>query len=54
MVDGKAKYVLWGLVDNGTFDNVTRGGKSITKTYDGNPQMLFKDLLLPPIKKNIK
>jgi exo-beta-1,3-glucanase (GH17 family) len=53
-VGGKAKYVLWSLVDNGTFDNVTRGGKPITKTYNGNLQMLFKDLLLPPIKKNIK
>ena len=53
-VDGKAKYALWNLVDNGSFDNVTRGGKPITKTYDGNLQLLFKDLLLPPIKKNNK
>ncbi|SUZ91958.1 uncharacterized protein METZ01_LOCUS44812 [marine metagenome] len=53
-VDGKAKYALWNLVDNGFFDSVTRGGKPITKTYDGNLQLLFKDLLLPPIKKNNK
>jgi exo-beta-1,3-glucanase (GH17 family) len=53
-VDGKAKYALWNFVDNGSFDNMTRGGKPITKTYDGNLQLLFKDLHLPPIKKNIK
>ena len=53
-VDGKAKYALWNFVDDGSFDNMTRGGKPITKTYDGNLQLLFKDLHLPPIKKNIK
>ncbi len=48
-VDGKAKYALWDLVDEGRFQHITRGGNPIIKTYDGNVDSLFKDLLLPPI-----
>jgi exo-beta-1,3-glucanase (GH17 family) len=51
-VDGKAKYALWDLVDKGTFDNVTRGGNPIVKTYNGNIDLLYQDLLLPAIKKD--
>ncbi|XLS30811.1 glycosyl hydrolase family 17 protein [Flavobacteriaceae bacterium M23B6Z8] len=47
-VDGKAKYPLWNLVDNGIFDGLTRDGNVITKTYDGDKQALLEDVLVPP------
>lgn len=50
-IDGKAKYVLWKLVDEGVFDGLRRDGNPIVKTYNGNKDSLLKDLLLPPIRK---
>jgi len=47
-VDGKAKYVIWDLLDNETFNDLTRNGNSITKTYNGNKEALMKDVLVPP------
>ena len=47
-VDGQAKYVLWDLVDNGTFEGLTRNGNPITKTYNGNKDEMMKDVLVPP------
>ncbi len=47
-VEGKAKYALWDLVDNGVFDGLTRGGSAISKTYDGNEQALLSVLYAPP------
>ncbi len=52
-VDGKAKYVLWDLIDNQTFDGLTRGGNSITKTYDGNKELLLKEVFVPAIKDSL-
>jgi hypothetical protein len=51
-VDGKAKYALWDLVDKGTFNEINRGGNPIVKTYNGNIDLLYQDLLLPAIKKD--
>ncbi len=47
-VEGKAKYVIWDLVDNGTFEGLTRDGNPITKTYNGDLNKLMKDVLVPP------
>ena len=49
-VEGKAKYPLWEQVDNGVFNNLTRGGNPIEKTYNGNFEALLKDSNIPPIK----
>ena len=46
-IDGQAKYALWDLVDQGVFDGLTRNGKPITKTYNGNKDELMKDVLVP-------
>lgn len=46
----QAKYALWELVDAGVFENLTRDGKPITKTYNGDMQELMKDVKLPPTK----
>jgi exo-beta-1,3-glucanase (GH17 family) len=47
-VDGKAKYALWDLVDNGTFKGLKRNGRPITKTFNGNNENVFI-AVLPPI-----
>lgn len=49
-IDGQAKYALWDLVDAGLFDGLTRNGNPITKTYDGNKELLMENVLVPPSK----
>ncbi|WP_397446872.1 glycosyl hydrolase family 17 protein [Polaribacter sp. R77954] len=44
---GEAKYPIWDLVDNGTFKGLTRGGKTITKTFNGDKEALLKTVLVP-------
>ena len=48
--DGKAKYTLWPLVDSGVFEGLSRDGKPITKSYNGTPELLNKDVHLPVLK----
>ena len=52
-LDGKAKYALWDLVDQGVFKGLTRNGKPITKTYNGNKEELMKDVLVPNTKSDL-
>ncbi len=52
-IDGKAKYALWSLVDNGTFDGLTRGGNPILKTYDGNETALLDDSPIPETRNEV-
>jgi len=49
-IDGKAKYQLWGKVDQGIFNHLTRDGKPIVKTYMGNEKELLNEVELPKIK----
>ncbi|NCC99434.1 MAG: glycosyl hydrolase family 17 [Bacteroidia bacterium] len=51
-IDGHAKYALWNLVDDGTFNGLTRNGKAITKSFNGNRELLMKGVLPPPISTN--
>ncbi len=44
----EAKYALWDLVDDGKFKNMTRDGKPITKTFQGNIQSLMHQVKAPP------
>jgi exo-beta-1,3-glucanase (GH17 family) len=44
---GEAKYALWDLVDKEVFKGITRNGKSISKTYNGDIEMLIKNVLVP-------
>ena len=46
-IDGKAKYALWHLVDQGVFKGLTRGGNSIRKTFDGNKNQLLLEVETP-------
>ncbi|MEO1258597.1 MAG: glycosyl hydrolase family 17 protein [Bacteroidota bacterium] len=50
-IDGKAKYALWDMVDQGVFAGLTRGGNPIVKTFDGDKKALLKEVLLPPVKE---
>jgi len=52
-IDGKAKYALWDLVDEGVFDGLGRNKNSITKTYNGNKDSLLLEVHVPPFKKII-
>ncbi|RNC89417.1 MAG: glycosyl hydrolase family 17 [Allomuricauda sp.] len=49
-VDGKAKYAIWDLVDEGVFEGLTRGGNHIEKTYNGNIEELMAQVHTPPLK----
>ncbi|MCR9016618.1 glycosyl hydrolase family 17 protein [Aquiflexum gelatinilyticum] len=47
---GEAKFALWELVDKGVFEGLGRDGNPITKTYGGDKEALFKEVLVPPAK----
>ncbi len=46
-LQGQAKYALWDMVDNHVFKGLTRDGKTITKTYNGNQELLWLDVKTP-------
>jgi hypothetical protein len=47
-LQGRAKFALWDLVDKGVFKGLKRDGMTITKTYDGNMDSLWKEIQMPP------
>jgi exo-beta-1,3-glucanase (GH17 family) len=49
--NGEAKYALWDLVDKGVFNGLTRDGKPITKTFNGNKEDLLLEALVPSLAK---
>ncbi len=52
-LDGEAKYAIWDLVDQGVFDGLTRDGKTITKTFDGDYDAMMETVLVPPTNEEI-
>ncbi|MGB1241172.1 MAG: glycosyl hydrolase family 17 protein [Chitinophagales bacterium] len=52
-IDGQAKYALWDLVDKGVFEGLTRGDKTIGKTFNGDKEALLKEVKTPPIKAEL-
>lgn len=48
-LEGKAKYALWEEVDKGVFENLTRDGKPISKTFEGSLDSLLTNVKLPQI-----
>lgn len=46
-LQSQAKYALWELVDQEVFKGLTRNGKPITKTYNGNVEKLCLDVQTP-------
>jgi exo-beta-1,3-glucanase (GH17 family) len=49
-IDGKAKYPIWDLVDEGIFKGLSRDGNPIVKTYNGELEALLPEVLVPPSK----
>jgi exo-beta-1,3-glucanase (GH17 family) len=46
-LQSQAKYALWKEVDNGTFKGLTRNGKPITKTFNGDEKALWLEVKTP-------
>ena len=46
----QAKFAIWDLVDDGSFDGLTRDGKPITKTYHGDKEILMQKVQIPTIR----
>ena len=51
-LQNQAKFALWDKIDKGVFKGLTRNGKPITKTYDGNEKALWQDVKVPRLIKN--
>jgi hypothetical protein len=51
-LNSEAKYALWDSVDKGVFNGLKRNGKTITKSYNGNKDALWKDVKMPKPLKN--
>lgn len=49
-IDGKVKYALWEMLDQGKFKDLTRSGNPLTKSYDGDKSKLLLDVFVPPAK----
>jgi exo-beta-1,3-glucanase (GH17 family) len=49
---GQAKFALWEKVDQGIFKDLTRDGKPISKTYNGNENTLWLDIKTPSLLIN--
>jgi hypothetical protein len=51
-LQNQAKFALWDKIDKGVFKGLTRNGKPIIKTYDGNEKALWQDVKVPRLIKN--
>ncbi|PKP46244.1 MAG: glycosyl hydrolase family 17 [Bacteroidetes bacterium HGW-Bacteroidetes-11] len=52
-LQSQAKYALWNMVDTGVFDGLTRDGKPITKSFDGDKAAMMQEVKVPPTAKEI-
>ena len=50
-INGHAKYAIWDYVKDGTLDGLTRNGRKIKMTYDGDIEALLEDVELPKTKQ---
>lgn len=53
-LQGEAKYYLWDQVDEGRFKGLYRNGNEISKTYNGDVEVLMQDVAAPARKVKIK
>ncbi len=52
-LQAQAKYALWDMVDDGTFDGLTRDGQPITKTFNGDKDAMMETVKTPPTEQEI-
>jgi exo-beta-1,3-glucanase (GH17 family) len=50
-LQNQAKFALWDKVDKGIINGLTRNGKPITKTYNGDENALWQDVKVPRFSK---
>lgn len=50
-IDGKAKYVLWNEIEKPVFKTLSRNGNILSKTFQGNEELLLENVLVPTIKE---
>ena len=53
-LQAQAKYAIWDLVDAGILNGLTRDGKPITKTYNGDKEALMRGVMVPPTRQKIE
>jgi exo-beta-1,3-glucanase (GH17 family) len=53
-IDSEVKYVLWSLVDAGTFEGLMRNGRTLEKSFSGDEDALMKTVFAPPSEKEVK
>ncbi len=46
-LQNQAKFAIWDKVDKGIFNGLTRNGKPIVKTYNGDENALWQDVKVP-------
>jgi len=52
-LDNEVKYTLWTAFDEGAFDGLTRDGKPLRKSFDGNEVALLSEAMMPPFKSQM-
>ena len=50
-VEGTLKYALWESFDLGVFEGLTRDGKPLKKSFNGEFERMFNTVKLPKLKK---
>jgi exo-beta-1,3-glucanase (GH17 family) len=50
----QAKYAIWDLVDKGVFKGLTRDGKPISKTFNGDEKLMWDSVKIPKTVESIK
>ena len=50
-VNGQVKYALWSVYDSGSFEGLTRDGRPLKKSYDGNFEAMFNAVKTPNLMK---
>ena len=53
-IEGKAKFGVWDFFDAGKFKKLGRDHNAVSKTYDGNLQLLLENVMLPPERKPLE
>ncbi len=52
-LNNEVKYTLWDLFDEGRFSQLTRDGKPLRKSFEGDSDALLATALLPPFRSQM-
>lgn len=51
-IDNEVKYALWSQFDAAAFEGLSRNGKALKKSFDGDRDAMMKTVLAPPSQNN--